>query len=207
MTGKKKVYGVGINDVPGSSETTCYIKWSSTLKRCYDTKWIQKYRPTYVNATVCDEWLTYSNYKAFYDANYFEGAVLDKDILFPGNKHYSPHTCVFVPEFINLIVVCNPPKGGKLFGTRKVENGYKAVITITGQSVTLKDDNGNDTFATEYEAHRHWQSFKGQHLVVAAEQYKNEYPNNFNQDVYDQLLWKAQIILEDIENNRPTYRY
>ncbi|HID5228974.1 TPA: hypothetical protein ACXEMK_003886 [Enterobacter roggenkampii] len=200
MTGKKKVYGVGINDVTGSSKTTCYIKWSSTLKRCYDTKWIQKYRPTYINATVCDEWLTLSNYKEFYDENYFEGAVLDKDILFPGNKHYSPFTCVFVPEFINLIVVCNPTEG-HLFGVTKNKKSYTAKITIEKQIVPL------GKFDTEMEAHRAWQSVKGQHLVAAAEQYKNEYPNNFNQDVYDQLLWKAQIILEDIENNRPTYRY
>lgn len=196
----KKVYGVGINDVPGSSGTTEYIKWSSTIKRCYDTKWIEKYRPTYINATICEEWLTFSNYKAFYDANYFDGAVLDKDILFPGNKHYSPDTCVFVPEFINLIVVCNPTQN-HLFGVTKNKNSYTAKITIEKQTVSL------GKFETELEAHRAWQSVKGQHLVAAAKQYKDEYPNNFNQDVYDQILWKAQIILDDLDNNRPTYRY
>lgn len=200
MSKKGKVYGVGINDVPGSSGTTCYIKWNSTLKRCYDTEWIMKYRPTYINATVCDDWLTYSNYKIFYDTNYFAGAVLDKDILFPGNKHYSPFTCVFVPEFINLIVVCNPKKD-HLFGVTKNKNSFTSKITIEKQTVSL------GKFETEMDAHRAWQSAKGQHLVCAAEQYKNEYPNNFNQDVYDQLLWKAKIILDDLENDRPTYRY
>jgi len=34
-----------------------------------------------------------------------EGKHLDKDILFPGNKVYSPRTCVFVDPALNLFLV------------------------------------------------------------------------------------------------------
>ncbi|BCQ35278.1 hypothetical protein ERHA55_29490 [Erwinia rhapontici] len=199
MSKKGFIHGVGINDMPGMSGSTEYIKWSSMLKRCYSTEWILKYRPTYVGASVCESWLTFSNYYKFYQKNYFEGAVLDKDILFPGNKHYSPDTCVFVPEFINLIVVSNPGKG--MFGVTTNKNSYTAKITIEKQTVSL------GKFETELRAHQEWQSAKGQHLVCAAEQYKDEYPDNFNQDVYDQLLWKANIIADDMLAGVATYRY
>ncbi|EMZ5841203.1 TPA: hypothetical protein ACPY5B_000479 [Yersinia enterocolitica] len=198
---KGKFWNSGaVNDMTGVSSTTEYIKWSSMLKRCYDTAWIEKYRPTYMGATVCKRWLKFNNFYNDYQTGYFKGAVLDKDILYYGNKHYSPTTCVWVPEFVNLLVVCNP-SDNHLFGVTTNKNSYRASITITGNTVTL------GKFQTELDAHREWQSVKGQHFVCAAEQYKNEYPDNFNQAVYDQLLLKAEIILLDLQNNRPTLKY
>ncbi|EKN6406631.1 TPA: hypothetical protein ACPZF7_000239 [Yersinia enterocolitica] len=199
---KGKFWNSGaVNDMAGVSSTTEYIKWSSMLKRCYDTAWIEKYRPTYIGASVCERWLTFSNYYNDYQTGYFTGAVLDKDILFYGNKHYSPETCVWVPEFVNLLVVCNPSEN-HLFGVTANKNSYSSSITITGETVTL-----GKKFPTELDAHREWQSVKGQHFVCAAEDYKNKYKDNFDQRVYDQLVLKAEIILLDLQNNRPTLRY
>ena len=198
MKQQKKVYGVGVNDMVGMSNTPEYIRWSSMLKRCYDTKWIQQYRPTYINASVCNQWLTFSNYYYYYKANFFDGAVLDKDILVPGNKLYSPTTCVFVPEDINLIVVCNPSPN-RLFGVTKNKNSYKAKITINKTTVNL------GKFPTEASAHREWQS--AQHFIAVATDYLTSYPKTYNVDVYNSLLKKASGIVDEWASSIPTYKY
>lgn len=200
MKEQKKVYGVGVYDMVGMSNTPEYIRWSSMLKRCYDTKWIQQYRPTYINASVCNQWLIFSNYYAYCKAHYFYGAVLDKDILVPGNKLYSPTTCVFVPEDVNLIVVCNPSTN-RLFGVTKNKNSYTAKITINKTTVNL------GKFPTEESAHREWQSAKAQHFIAVATDYEKSYPSTYNVGVYNSLLMKASGIIDEWENNTPTNKY
>lgn len=72
----KLVYGVGINDadypttqrekVNGEWKITwrClyYDRWVSMLTRCYSSKCHEK-QPTYKGCSVCDEWLTFSNFR------------------------------------------------------------------------------------------------------------------------------------------------
>ena len=86
--------------------TKCYQVWNSMLQRCYDEK-VHKNRPTYINCEVCKEWLNFQNFAKWYYDNYYEieGEVmhLDKDILNKGNKIYSPETCIFVPQTINVL--------------------------------------------------------------------------------------------------------
>lgn len=104
----KLVCGVGVNDYEGSvyvngKRMESYMTWHNMLERCYSTKY-QRNKPTYIGCTVSNEWLSFSNFKKFYDANYREGFELDKDILFPGNKVYSKDTCVFVPQYLNNLL-------------------------------------------------------------------------------------------------------
>lgn len=102
------VQGVGINDAsysvrPKSSRNDpCpfYMRWSDMLKRCYSEKFI-KTRPTYDNCIVCHDWIYFSNFKAWMEKQDWEGNELDKDILVPENKVYSPETCLFVPPPVN----------------------------------------------------------------------------------------------------------
>lgn len=88
-----------------------YRTWSHMLERCYSKKYQQR-KPTYKGCTVCDEWLNFQNFAEWYNKNYYEingeTICLDKDILVIGNKLYSPNTCIFVPNSINV-----------LFATRK----------------------------------------------------------------------------------------
>jgi hypothetical protein len=87
---KSLVYGVGVNDAVTSTKknsngrmVTChfYKKWQSMIRR---------YRE------VCDEWLTFSNFKRWMEQQDWKGKELSKDILVKGSKVYSPETCVFV---------------------------------------------------------------------------------------------------------------
>lgn len=104
----KLVCGVGINDeelqiyVFGRNIKS-YDCWRDMIKRCYDEK-VQTKQPTYIGCTVTPEWLYFSTFKKWYDANYIAGFHLDKDILVEGNKIYSPDTCRFVPTNINALL-------------------------------------------------------------------------------------------------------
>lgn len=92
---------------------TCpyYQTWVDMLKRCYSTK-KQKLNPTYEGCTVSDEWLTFSNFKAWMEKQDWEGKQLDKDLLVEGNKVYSAETCVFVTQTVNLFTNDHGAKRG-----------------------------------------------------------------------------------------------
>lgn len=86
--------------------TKMYAVWSSMLQRCYD-KDVKHNLDSYSNCTVCEQWLNFQNFAKWFDNNYYEiegqKMQLDKDILYKGNKIYSPDTCMFVPQEINLM--------------------------------------------------------------------------------------------------------
>lgn len=120
---KKLVYGVGTNDadyaVAKFETIRCadgkqkrkrvwmcpyYQTWVSMLNRCYSAK-SQKRNPTYIGCTVSDDWLIFSNFKAWMKKQQWEGKQLDKDLLFQGNKIYSAETCVFVSPMVNSFTI------------------------------------------------------------------------------------------------------
>ena len=99
---KSLIHGVGVNDwhestAEGSEARPFYNKWRDMLDRCYSGS-----HAAYEGVTVCEEWHLFSNFKRWMDSQPWKGKELDKDILFKGNRVYSPSTCVFVPRIINL---------------------------------------------------------------------------------------------------------
>ena len=109
--GRKRslVFGVGLNDGEYTSYTLVsgkrfrcpfYSRWNSMLKRCYSKKYHCD-RSTYIDCSVCDEWLTFSNFKKWMGLHDWKGKHLDKDILVKGNKVYSPEFCLFVDHAVN----------------------------------------------------------------------------------------------------------
>lgn len=108
----KKTRKYGFNDVPGANSTKngkrAYDTWLAMLARCYSGRY-----KAYIGCTVCDEWLLFSNFKRFYDEFGHEDMELDKDILFPGNRIYSPETCIYVTRKINGFVRGNESRMGK----------------------------------------------------------------------------------------------
>jgi len=77
--------------------------WNKMIKRCYDP--VEKDK-SYSNCSVCSEWHNFYNFHKWYDSQmtngfYQKGYQLDKDILNPNAKVYSPENCRLVPEKIN----------------------------------------------------------------------------------------------------------
>ncbi len=100
---KKKgiVYGIGINDADYVVVNCLYYrKWKQMLRRCYSSNFHVK-NPSYIGCIVCEEWKHFSNFKMWMMSQDWEGKELDKDILYAGNKMYSPDKCVFVDKEVN----------------------------------------------------------------------------------------------------------
>lgn len=138
---KKAVKGLGINDIDYHAKSECYRKWKSILERTSPTY----NRKAYEKVRICDEWLTFSNFKKWFDDNYIEGFAIDKDLLSsPEDKVYSPSTCCFLPRIINNILRKYPTD--KQVGVRKTPNGrYRVVFsayakqTLVGYFDSLED--------------------------------------------------------------------
>ena len=82
-----------------------YQAWSDMLKRCYSPAMHDKY-PTYRGCSVADEWCDFQNFANWLSKHpsAYEDYQVDKDILFRGNKIYSPSNCCLVPHEINTMI-------------------------------------------------------------------------------------------------------
>lgn len=121
--GKSLVYGVGINDADYSVNKTdkitgkvtrCpfYSTWANMLKRCYNSKY-QETRQKYKDCFVCEDWIRFSNFKAWMEQQPWKGKHLDKDLLVRGNLVYSPETCIFISPKVNSFLLESDSSRGK----------------------------------------------------------------------------------------------
>jgi hypothetical protein len=155
------MYGVGINDVPGSWGKPYYKRWENMHQRCYSDNF-HTYFPPYKECTVAEEWQTLSTFKSWYEQ---QGDVdtfhLDKDIRVPGNKVYGPDTCLFVSPELNQFLVTPTTKRKLLPGVHVNKNGitYRALISADGKKVTI-----GCSYKTEEEAFDAYVKYKQQRL-------------------------------------------
>ncbi|WP_339733316.1 hypothetical protein [uncultured Pseudomonas sp.] len=117
MAKSKLVHGIGRNDadypvtiydvIDGKLKQlrTChfYHAWKHMIARCYSQKFQAKY-PTYRGCSVTPGWHSFAAFRAWMLTQPWEGSELDKDILEPGNKVYSPDACIFVPSHLNMFM-------------------------------------------------------------------------------------------------------
>lgn len=109
------------------------------------------------DVTCCDEWLTFSNFKSWVSIQDWEGKVLDKDLLYPHNKIYSPDNCIFITEDINNFLLKTDAIRGKYpLGVCRPKHGLKFEARCrVGEGVRLREG-----FLTAEEAHSFWQETK-----------------------------------------------
>lgn len=183
------VYGVGYigysktkdeNGKPNKS----YIAWNNMMKRCYDDNYKEE-RSSYKDCFVCNEWHNYSNFKEWYDKNYYEidneMMYLDKDILFKGNKMYSPITCMFVNNRINYLILDNKSKNSKYpTGVSKRGSKYSARLRKGNKDRTRVEIGVYDTVEEAYESYK---AAKEEYIKEVAEEYKDKIPNNLYQSL------------------------
>lgn len=112
MGKNKMVFGHGINDADyqvnwsiNGVKFICpfYVKWYEMIRRCYSKRYHNR-QPTYICVEVCQEWLTFSKFKAWMETQDWEGKELDKDLLLEGNKLYEPTTCCFISKTLNCFI-------------------------------------------------------------------------------------------------------
>lgn len=176
----------------GSENVDCqsesYLKWHDMIHRCYNAKFHER-QPQYEGCTVCTEWLNYSNFKVWYDQNKIPGMILDldKDILFKGNKEYSPSTVAFVPHEINTLFVNRKKNRGNLpIGVNfdKDKGKYRAEMQFMGRLKKL------GTFGNAESAFARYKEYKEDFIKDMAEQYKDKIPDK----VYQAMMnWEIEI--------------
>ncbi len=115
------ICGVGINDANykvlprvngGQLRCPFYQKWVSMIKRCYSHK-LQAKQPRYKGCSVCDNWLIFSNFRAWMIKQDWEGNELDKDLIKKGNKIYSSEFCLMVSAEVNRFLLERESKRGE----------------------------------------------------------------------------------------------
>ena len=159
------------------------------LERCFDEK-VKERCPTYENVTCCKEWLSYKNFEKWFNSNYYEvkgeRMALDKDILFKGNKIYSPETCIFVSTKINSIFTKNNSNRGNF----PIGVIYRPDINKTNpynaQCSTLKENKQISLgyFKTPEEAFNAYKTFKENYIKQIADEYKPYIPRKLYEAMY-----------------------
>lgn len=161
------VCGVGYNSkrehkvYTGRRNTPAYQKWRNMFSRCYSPKYHEK-KPTYIDCMVSEDWHDFQDFADWFYNNEFNHSdyELDKDLISPGNKIYSPEHCVLIPRQINSLLNSNKATRGDLpqgihWDTR--DKKYKAQININNKRTSLGYfeciDDAFNTYKVAKEAH------------------------------------------------------
>lgn len=179
MKGKRGVvFNVGINDADykiqnfiGGKYVKCpfYVAWSEMIRRCYDPKWVAR-RQNYAGCKVCDEWLTFSNFKKWMEQQDWKGKALDKDIIKQGNKIYCPEFCAMVCSLTNNFVTDRVNHRGIWpLGVYKYMENVKNPFASQCRDPFTKQRHRIGYYSTPEEAHMHYMSWKHNVALDVAE--------------------------------------
>jgi hypothetical protein len=204
----RKVHGVGVNDTTHMTfhrgedgqrkKSKTYTVWQNMLQRCYCPKRLAKY-PTYIGCTVSDEWLLFSNFKQWMDQQPWKNRHLDKDILIPGNKIYSPATCCFVTGEVNLLLNDRGRlRGGYPLGVSWHHHHKKFQAQCRTGSGNKRIHLGY--FSDQMAAHAAWQAAKALVIRDSAETLTSEY----DAPIRTALLRLADSLFSDREQGIET---
>lgn len=175
--------------VENGEHPQAYIIWNTMIERCYKESLRDKYPAYYGIVTVCEDWHNYQNFAEWYKNNYYQVGTermhLDKDILFPGNKIYSPDTCLLVPQRINMLLLNKPNKRGLPNGISKTKYGYSAKYNCVNLGI----------YNTLEEAFLHYTKEKEKKIQEVAQEYRNVIPAK----LYTALM-DYRVLLENDKN-------
>lgn len=171
-------YGVGISAEgkhPRVLGYPAYRAWQQMLQRCYGEA-TQAKQTTYIGVTVCPEWLTYQTFADWYtiQRGCNLGWQLDKDLLASRSglesKHYSPETCILLPEVLNkTLIVKRHSLSGLPAGVQFTANKEKFVVRCRDE---LGTQTHVGTFVHVGKAAQAYRIFKQNVLTYLAEKYK-----------------------------------
>ena len=184
----KLIHGVGVNDLPYSVHVMEYVTknggkrirksvfrckyyaaWASMLQRCYSKKLLESY-PTYIGTSVCSEWLYAAEFCKWMELQDWHSKCLDKDIVVPRSKLYSPETCAFVLEATNkFVIACDASRGKYPIGVYLYKRTGKYCAQCKNPFSGKNEHLGY--FSTPEDAHEAWRQRKHKlaQLVAATE--------------------------------------
>ena len=216
-TKSRLVAGWGINDeedytngftmVDGKAvrwECEYYSRWKNVVIRCYSEGSL-KVSPTYLDVNVCDQWKYFTTFKGWMKKEkHYTGLQLDKDILVPGSKVYSPETCTFVPQYLNKLLLTRDGQRGEYpLGVSikshdpQRERRFQSGVVVEGKR------KGLGVYADYMNAHRAWQVAKADVIEQAILKYMLE--PCYRQDVANAIYLRAEMLRDDHENHRETF--
>lgn len=170
----KSVCGVGylgVGPYEPSQHKKQYTTWNSMFKRCYCSN--AKDQHTYADVTVDSIWHNFQVYAEWFDKNYRDGWVLDKDILSIKHKIYSPKTCVFIPPELNAFMTNIKTKNAssQYTGVWKLPGGrWEVAMTVERVSKRV------GRFANEEEAAKAYKKARKQRVKSIRKKYKGLVP-------------------------------
>ena len=124
-------YSTVFND----NSPTAFNIWSKMHQRSlnYDGR-----HPAYSDVTVSRIWWDFQNFHEWFDEKYYkvdgELMSLDKDIKFPGNRVYSPETCIIIPLRLNDLFV----SGNQINKTNKSDLPKGVSIRVNPINITYR---------------------------------------------------------------------
>lgn len=167
-----------------------YTVWSSMIKRCYNGELL-----VYQDVTVDSTWHDYQDFAKWWEAQPLhrqqDNWQLDKDIVNPNARVYSPENCRLVPTQINTLIKKMADKDCvQGVNYHKRDKAYRAYVAdVNGKRV---EKNG---FKTELEAFI-WHK-KEKEIVV--KQLAEKYKSLIDFDVYEALI-NYKVISERFMN-------
>lgn len=186
--------GQGKYEVKGKDgkKTKAYNYWMNMLNRCYNPYELNRDKGlSYINCYVCEEWLCFQNfakwfYKHYYECN-GEKMHLDKDILFKGNKIYSPENCILVPERINkLFIKRNTKRGEYPIGVSRFIDKRRNWEQLRADCNTLEKTEflGYFPINKPFQAFTAYKNFKENYIKKVADEYKDLIPTKLYKALY-----------------------
>ncbi len=180
-----------------------YSAWGRMISRGYSQKLKERF-PTYQNVTLCEEWLLFSNFRNWWMCSNVAGWQLDKDLLVKGNLIYSPETCVYVPNYLNTLLMDSAAaRGDYPLGVYRVNipRPYRSKCWVGGEQKHL------GYFPTTRDAHRAWQIFKIKVIKDAITHYTEDanHLGVFDSRIVTALEERISILQDDVNNNRETF--
>lgn len=118
-----------------------YSHWRNMIERCYGANRTARNK-TYIDCSIDDAWLDFQDFaRWFYNQKYSNsGYHLDKDLLLPNNRLYSPDLCCFVPRELNVLMTSRASARGAYpqgVSWHKRDEIYHSQITVDGKKVHL----------------------------------------------------------------------
>ena len=166
------------------------------LQRCYYPKFHEK-ESTYIECSVNKEWHNFQNFGIWYDENYYEiegeRTELDKDILYKGNKIYSPETCIFVPHAINsLFIKRQNVRGESVIGTTPKNDKYQVNCYLLNPKTGKSKQEYLGIYDTQEKGFEVYKHYKEKNIKEVADYFKGQIPQilynalyNYEVEIYD----------------------